>query len=376
MFTRSDTSLLARWWWTIDRWLLFQIFLLMFIGIILVVTASPSVAKKIDVESLYFAKRHLAYMILGSAALVGASLLKPEQIRIFAAGLFVLMVVGMLLTFFSVSIKGARRWINLWGFSLQPSEFLKPAFVILTAWLFAEQANDRTFPGQRIAMGVLIFNLILLLCQPDVGTSVLMAATFTGQFILAGLSLVWILYVFLLGGASLVGAYFFFPHVAQRIDRFLFATNVDKYAEGYQIHQSLESFANGGWLGMGPGEGIIKKHLPDAHADFIFSVASEEFGLVFCIVVIAIFTSIVWQISSRALQESSYFHVYATIGLVIQFSLQTTINIASSVHLIPTKGMTLPLISYGGSSIIATCMALGFILSFNRRVVIGGRHVR
>lgn len=374
MFSRSDTSLLAQWWWTIDRWLLLQIFVLICVGVVLVVTASPHVAQKIGADSFFFAKRHVFYTMLGLTLLSVVSMLDPERIRLLAALMFVCMFFATILTLFGTSIKGAKRWIDIFGFSLQPSEFLKPSFVVLTAWLFAEEKDDPYFPGQKIALIGLGATMLVLLCQPDVGTTILVAATFTGQFILAGMPLIWVLYALFLGGSSLVGAYFLFPHVAQRIDRYIFSGNVDKYAEGYQIHQSLESFMSGGWFGLGPGEGIIKRNLPDAHADFIFSVAGEEFGLIFCIVIVLLFTAILWQVSARALQETSYFHIFATMGLVIQFAIQTLINVASSIHLIPTKGMTLPFISYGGSSILASCMAFGFILSFSRRDMLGGRN--
>jgi len=370
MFARSDSSLLARWWWTIDRWLLFLSCLLIVLGIIFVFAASPAVATKIGLPSFYFIKRHIAYMFLGIVIMVAISLMNEEQIRLFSAICIALTVLGIIATLiFGVQIKGARRWLSLAGLSIQPTEFLKPVLVVMCAWLFAEQKEDSSFPGNKIAVGLVLFCIALTLAQPDVGTSFLITCVFIGQFILAGLPLLWVASSILLGVTGLLGAYFLFPHVSQRIDRFLFATNTDKYSEGYQISQSLEALHKGGWLGRGPGEGIIKKNLPDAHADFIFSVAGEEFGVIICVALILLFGAILLRTTVRIIQDQNLFRILAVSGLMSQIVLQAIINMSSAVHLIPTKGMTLPFISYGGSSVLATSISMGIILGFTRRYI-------
>lgn len=372
MFARSDSSLMAKWWWTIDRWLLLIVMIMTVLGIIFVFAASPAVATKIGLSSFYFVKRHMVYLLLGMIILVATSMLDADQIRRLAVAVLLLSLIGIVATLiFGDQIKGAKRWITILGISLQPTEFLKPALVVLCAWLFNEGKDDKDFPGNKISVGLTAFCIALILLQPDVGTSILIIAVFLGQFLLAGLPILLVGVMGAAGFVGLLGAYFLFPHVAQRIDRFLFATNIDKYAEGYQIDQSLQALHTGGWFGRGPGEGIIKKNLPDAHADFIFSVAGEEFGIVICIALIALFALLILRITVRALQERSFFHLLVVSGLATQIVLQAIINMSSAVHLIPTKGMTLPFISYGGSSILATSFAMGIILGLTRRSVGG-----
>lgn len=368
MFARSDSSLLARWWWTIDRWLLLNIVILIVLGLIFIFAASPAVASKIGLSSFYFVKRHLVYLILGLTIMVSVSLMQTETIHKACLVIFVCTVIGIIATLFlGEQIKGARRWITILGVSLQPTEFMKPALMVFCAWLFSEQKEDPNFPGNKVAIGATFFSIALILCQPDVGTSILIAASFIAQFLLAGLPIIFVIGFGLFGFTSLLGAYFLFPHVSQRIDRFLFATQIDKYAEGYQIDQSLQALQNGGWFGRGPGEGIIKKNLPDAHADFIFSVIGEEFGAIFCIVLIFLFCVFLLRLITKIMHSHNFFHFLTVAGLGIQIVLQAAINMASAVHLIPTKGMTLPFISYGGSSILAISLSMGIILGFTRR---------
>lgn len=368
MFARSDSSLIAKWWWTVDRWLLLIVITMIIFGLIFVFAASPAVASKIGLSSFYFVKRHAVYLVLGLFILGATSLLDSDQVRRLAVGVFLLSIIGILATLvFGDQIKGAKRWITIAGISLQPTEFLKPALVVLCAWLFNESKEDQDFPGNKIAVGLTAFCIGIILMQPDVGTSILIVAVFLGQFLLAGLPIILVAILGAMGFTGLLGAYFLFPHVAQRIDRFLFTTNIDKYAEGYQIDQSLQALHTGGWFGRGPGEGIIKKNLPDAHADFIFSVAGEEFGIIICIALIILFALFILRITIRTLQERNFFHLLVVSGLSSQIVLQAIINMASAVHLIPTKGMTLPFISYGGSSILATSLAMGIILGLTRR---------
>ncbi|MGI4851802.1 MAG: FtsW/RodA/SpoVE family cell cycle protein [Janthinobacterium lividum] len=368
IFARTDNSKLGRWWWTVDRWNLAAVFLLIGIGFLLTMAASPSVAHRIRLESFYFVKRHALYMIPVAFILISVSLLSLRDVRrlsMIVYGLGMLMLVMTLVM--GVEIKGARRWVNFLGFSLQPSEFVKPALAVLCAWMLAENKLNPDFPGKFMALLLYAASLSLLILQPDMGMVVLISVVFFGQFFLAGLSLIWVGLAAVLGTVGSISAYFFLPHVTQRVDRFLKSGGGDKYSDQYQITQSLDAFINGGLFGQGPGEGTVKKHLPDAHADFIFAVAGEEFGLVLCLIIVLIFTFIVWRAISYAIEENNFFIVLAVSGLIVEFGLQAMINMASTLSLIPTKGMTLPFISYGGSSMMSLALAMGMVLALTRR---------
>ena len=368
VFARTDNSKLGRWWWTVDRWNLAAVFLLIGIGFLLTMAASPSVAHRIRLESFFFVKRHALYMIPVAFILISVSLLNLRDVRrlsmiVYGAGILMLLLTLVM----GVEIKGARRWVNFLGFSIQPSEFVKPALAVLCAWMLAENKLNPEFPGKFMALLLYAVTLSLLILQPDMGMVVLISAVFFGQFFLAGLSLIWVGLAVALGTVGSISAYFFLPHVTQRVDRFLKSGNGDKYSDQYQITQSLDAFINCGLFGQGPGEGTVKKHLPDAHADFIFAVAGEEFGFMLCLIIVLIFTFIVWRAISFAIEENNFFIVLAVAGLIVEFGLQAMINMASTLSLIPTKGMTLPFISYGGSSMMALALAMGMVLALTRR---------
>lgn len=367
-FARTDNSLLGRWWWTVDHWLLATVCFLLGIGFLLTMAASPAVAERLRLDSFYFVKRHALYLIPVLSIIFFVSIMDIQKIRRFS---FIVYAIGILLLvityFFGVEIKGARRWLNFGGFSIQPSEFIKPALVVLSAWMLAERESNSQFPGKILALGFYGLAVILLLLQPDMGMVVLMTITMFGQFFLAGLPILWILVAGILSIGGLCGAYFLFPHVTQRIDRFLDRDAGDKYSDRYQITQSLEAFMNGGFLGQGPGEGTVKKHLPDAHADFIYAVAAEEFGFILCFIILGLFAFLVLRAISRMLNENNFFIVIAVSGLIMQLGIQAMINMASTLGLIPTKGMTLPFISYGGSSMLALAIGFGMVLGLTRR---------
>ncbi len=367
-FSRTDTSVLGRWWWTVDRWTFAGLSLLIAIGFFLTMAASPAVAEHLKMDTFYFVKRHAFYLVGVFITLVGVSLLSPRHVRRFAIILYGFAVLLLLLTpFLGVEIKGARRWLSMAGFSIQPSEFMKPALIVICAWMLAEKKQDPTFPGYGAAL--VFYGLVvgLLLLQPDMGMIVLNTAVVFTLFFLSGLPVYGIIFGVIAGGAGLLGAYFTFSHVQQRIDRFLDPSSGDKYTDRYQITQSLEAFQNGGFFGRGPGEGTVKTHLPDAHADFIFAVAGEEFGFILCAIIIALFAFVVLRSFSRLLNEQNLFIVLAVSGLTTQFGLQALINMASTLNLIPTKGMTLPFISYGGSSMLALAISLGMVMALTRR---------
>jgi cell division protein FtsW len=364
VLSRADTSVLGRWWWTVDRWTLFAVAALIGFGYIMMLAASPAVAERIHQSRDMFIAKQVVFLALAGAVVVGVSLLSPRGVRRLAllgclgaiALTFATLVMG-------VEIKGARRWIALPGFSLQPSEFLKPCFAVVTAWLLTEGARTRRFPGRLIACAIFAIIALGLKSQPDMGMLAVVGAVFFVQLFVGGLN------VFMVGigaggiAAAAVGAYTFFPHVRSRVTRFLDPASGDSY----QVNTALEAFGNGGLLGRGPGEGRVKDVLPDAHADFVFAVMGEEFGLVICLLVLCIFGFIVLRGLLRMLAEEDLFIVLGATGLVTSFGLQSFVNMASTLHLIPTKGMTLPFVSYGGSSVLAVALGIGMLLALTRR---------
>ncbi|MFO1059840.1 MAG: putative peptidoglycan glycosyltransferase FtsW [Dongiaceae bacterium] len=365
-FARNDTSVLGRWWWTVDLWTLAALGFLIFLGAILVLAASPAVATRIGLDSFYLVRHHFVMLPPAAAIVVGVSLMSPRNIRRMAAlGFLAALALTAMTLAVGTEIKGATRWVALGGLSLQPSEFLKPTFAVVTAWMFAAQHGPRRFPGNLVAIALFLLVVTLLLRQPDLGMTFVITVTWLAQFFLAGLSLFWVAALGLAGAAGLVGAYFVFPHVASRVDGFLHPHAGDTY----QIDRSLEAFMNGGMFGRGPGEGVVKLSLPDAHSDFVFAVAGEEFGLIACLLIAALFAFIVLRGISRLMQENSQFVQLGGTGLLVGFGLQAVINMASSLHLMPTKGMTLPFISYGGSSILALALAMGMLLGLTRKRV-------
>jgi cell division protein FtsW len=362
-FARTDTSLIGRWWWTIDRWTLAALFAIAGIGAVLILAASPPVAERLGLDAFHFVRRQFLFLPLSLVVLFAVSLLPPRGIRRLAVVCTGAAVIGMVATLFiGDEINGATRWIQFGGLSVQPSEFVKPGFVVIAAWMFAERRLDERFPGNALATLFFVIVAGLLLAQPDVGMAMVVAVVWGVQFFLAGLPLIlvgMIALIFLIGGAA---TYYVFPHVQVRIDRFL-----DPAAgEGYQVTRALEAIRDGGLFGRGPGEGRIKEVLPDAHADFIFAVAGEEFGLVACLVIVALFAFVVLRGFSRVFRDKDLFVILVTVGLLVQFGLQAVINMASTVNLMPTKGMTLPFISYGGSSTVALAYAMGMVLALTR----------
>jgi len=285
----------------------------------------------------------------------------------------VIFLVGIalmiLIMFLGPEVKGAKRWIQLGAFSLQPSEFVKPAFVVLTAWLFNESQKRKDVPGLELAILLYAVFALLLVLQPDFGQTLLVTLVWGALFFMAGINMVWIVVLGLAGIAGLFAAYFLVPHVASRIDRFLYPASGDTY----QTDRSLDSFLHGGWFGRGPGEGTVKDVLPDSHTDFIFAVAAEEYGLIACLILLTLFAFIVLRGLSKASQEPDGFIRHAVAGLIMLFGLQTLINMAVNVGLLPAKGMTLPFISYGGSSLLAMALTMGFALGFTRKRPMAGR---
>src|SRR4249919_4102800 len=363
MVSRLERTPFAAWWWTIDRLLLAALLALMLGGIVLSLAASPPVASRLGLEPFYFVSRHVLYLIPALAVLLGVSFLPPRYVRRLALIVFVvnvLMVLGTL--HFGAEVKGARRWIVLLGVNIQPSEFLKPAFVILIAWLFGESARRPEMPANTIALALLMVAVTGLVLQPDFGQTMLVALVWSALFFIAGMRLVWVAGIAGLAGIGLLSAYYTVPHVARRIQRFLDPASGDTF----NIDIATESFMRGGWFGKGPGEGTVKRILPESHTDFVFAVAAEEFGVVLCLALVALFAFIVIRMLLRAMRNDDPFARFAAAGLTILFATQSAINMAVNLHLMPAKGMTLPFISYGGSSMLSVAYAMGMLLALTR----------
>jgi cell division protein FtsW len=362
--SRADTSLLGRWWWTVDRWTLLAVATLIGLGYVMMLAASPAVAERIRQSRDIFIFKQVFFLGLAGAVVVVVSLLSPRGIRRVAlAGCLVALALTALTLVMGVEIKGARRWIALPGLSLQPSEFLKPCFAVVAAWLIAEGRRSQRFPGMLVAFAVFGVIVLLLKSQPDVGMLAVISGVFFIQLYVGGLKTVFVgIGMACMGGAA-VAAYAFFPHVQSRVLRFLNPAEGDNY----QVQRALEAFGNGGLLGRGPGEGRVKDVLPDAHADTVFAVVGEEFGMILCMVIVGLFAFIVLRGLLRLLAEVDPFIILAATGLVASFGLQAFVNMASTLHLIPTKGMTLPFISYGGSSVLAVALGIGMLLALTRK---------
>lgn len=367
--SRTDHSVIGRWWWTVDRWTLAGIFLIATIGVVLIQAASPAVAERIGLDSFHFVRHHIFMLLPSLLLMLAVSLLSPKGIRRLSMILFVLALAGIALTLVSgVQIKGATRWIHVPGLSVQPSEFIKPAFAVVAAWLFAQgrhRQQERRTAGRPyfIACSVLYMTIVLLLlAQPDLGMTFVVSAVWFGQFFIAGLPLVLVAGMVVLGVSGLVSLYFLLHHVQSRVDRFLNPAAGDNY----QVQRALDAFQNGGLWGTGPGQGTVKMTIPDAHADFVFAVAGEEMGFFWCLFIVLLFGFVVMRCLMRAHKEQSLFIMLAATGLAMQFGLQACINMASSLHMMPTKGMTLPFISYGGSSLFALGLGVGMLLALTR----------
>ena len=363
MLSRAERTPFAAWWWTVDRFMLVAIGAIMLGGIVLSLAASPPVAARLGLDPFYFVHRHVLYLLPAIAVMLVTSFLSPRQIRRIALVVFIISLAMVVATLFiGAEVKGARRWIVLAGVNIQPSEFLKPSFVILISWLFAESARKSDVPATTFSLLLLLAVVGALVLQPDFGQTMLIALVWGALFFMAGMRLIWVVGLGSTALMGLVAAYWTIPHVAKRIKRFLDPASGDTF----QVDTAVESFFRGGWFGQGPGEGTVKRILPDAHADFVFAVAAEEFGIVLCLVLAALFAFVVLRALSKAMRNDDAFSRFSIAGLAILFGAQSAINMAVNLALIPAKGMTLPFISYGGSSMISLAYGMGMLLAFTR----------
>jgi cell division protein FtsW len=364
MLARDQRTPFSEWWWTVDRLLLAAISALILGGVILSLAASPPVATRIGLDPFHFFNRHVLFLLPSFIVLIGVSFLSPKHIRRTALLVFAVSIALIVATLmFGPEVKGSRRWITLLGVNIQASESAKPAFVVMAAWLFAESTKRPEMPATSMAMALLLTLVSLLVMEPDFGQTMLILMVWGALFFIAGMRMIWVAGLAGAAGAGLFGAYLLVPHVAGRIKRFMNPASGDTF----QVDTAMEAFWNGGWFGLGPGEGIAKRSLPDSHTDFVFAVAAEEFGIILCLVLVALFAFVVIRTLLRAYASEDMFSRFAASGLAILFGVQAAINMAVNLQLIPAKGMTLPFISYGGSSIISLAYGVGMMLALTRQ---------
>jgi len=364
-FPRTDRTRLGVWWWTTDHLLLGATAILIVIGVLLSFGNSPAAAARMNIgDPFHFAVRQCIFAALGATILILVSMLNPRGVR--RASFFIYFAaIGLMVALFFMGhhAKGATRWVEISGFTLQPSEFMKPALIVLASWMFAEGQKGKGVPGVTIAFGFYLTAAALLLMQPDVGQTILITIAFGAAFFMAGVPMKWILG---LGGVALAGSislYFVFDHVASRVNKFLSPETTDTH----QIDRAREAIAAGAWFGRGPGEGILKRQVPDVHTDFAYAGAAEEYGLVFSLFLIALFGFLIVRGLYKAMKLSDPFEQVAAGALFVLVGQQAFINIAVNLDLIPTKGMTLPFISYGGSSMLAMGLTMGMALALTRK---------
>jgi cell division protein FtsW len=365
-FLRStDLSPIARWWGTIDRPVFALAAMLMTVGLVFSFASSGAATDRLNYgNEYYFVIRQAFFVCIGACTIIGLSFLSPTDARRAAAAFYVIAVLLMIyILLFGHEAKGAQRWLRVGGFSLQPSEILKPALVVVAAWLFSKKLENPMFPAARVALALYALPVALLILQPDIGQTGLLTLAFLTVFFIAGMPWVWIAGFF---GAAVIGCgaiYVAFDHVQKRVNGFL----NPETGETYQTDRALDAIASGDFLGKGPGEGSIKHFLPDAHTDFIYSVASEEFGLIASVGLIALFGALVVRGLHIANRQGEAFPQLAATGLFTLIGYQSAINLAVNLNLMPAKGMTLPFISYGGSSILGSAITIGLALALTRK---------
>ena len=367
-YGRSDRSALGRWFWEIDRVLLLLVAVLIGIGLVAVAAASPAAAQRYSGGSVTFAPLHyfyrqLVWIALSVPVMIFVSMMPRERAKrlsLIGAALFLVAMVFVPLV--GPEINGAKRWINFGLGQVQPSEFLKPFYVVAMAALLSLRERDKSLPVFWLSGGFVGVIAVLLMLQPDFGSTIIFGTVWIAMMALAGVSLRTLALLAVGALVAVVLAYFFYPVATIRIDGFLFGEG-----DNFQVENAMRTLTAGGLFGMGPGGGTRKFGLPEPHTDYIFSVIGEEFGLIACIAIAAIYLAIIVRVLVKLLDEESSFAILASAGLAIQFGLQALINMAVNVQIAPSKGMTLPFISYGGSSMLALSIGMGLLLAFTRR---------
>lgn len=367
--TRADRSPLGDWWWTLDKVSLFTVLILLVVGVVMSFAASPPIARDLGLSNeFHFVQKHIIFLIPTVGLIIGMSMLSPRMLVRVGLALLGVAVLGMLAALaFGDEVKGARRWVDLGFFQMQPSELAKPALVIVCAWLFAEHTKRPDLHANVLAMALFILCATLLIAQPDIGQTMLLTAVWGTLFFVAGMSWIWIAALGASAIGGLVAAYVAIPHVTSRIDRFL----NPEAGDNHQTDRAIESFVEGGFFGRGPGEGVVKEHLPDSHTDFLFAVMAEEFGIIMCLIVVGLYLFFFGRCIRAGLRHDNVFARFAIIGLVALLAMQAAINMGVNLQLLPAKGMTLPFLSYGGSSLLSVGLSAGVLLSLTRQTARG-----
>ena len=364
LLSRTSRNPIAKWWWTVDRQMVIGVMVLLGMGFFAAFAASPAVAQHIGKSTYYFANKQLVFLVLAAFVFLAVSMLDAIWIRRLAVLLLVGAIGGVVLTLFAgVTVKGASRWLHIFGVSIQPSEMLKPAFVVVVAWLLARQRARFKAHDIWYALALLIGCCLLLAMQPDFGQTILLALVWMCLFYLAGGSLKLIAGLSSVGLAAALYVYSAYPYFRSRIERFLDPSTGDTY----QVDKAMDAIRSGGITGVGPGDGQVKSILPDAHADYVFAVAAEEGGLLMGGFIILTFAFLVWRALWALREENEHWVQLASAGLICLFGLQAIINLGVNLNLIPSKGMTLPFISYGGSSLLASAITMGMLVGLMRR---------
>ena len=363
VFDRRYLNPIKKWWIDIDKINFVIVLGIIIFGLMMTASSGSAIAKRIDVDKFFFLKKQMLFAMIAVFLLVIISFLDQEKIKIFSLlGLAGSIIFLVLVLFFGSEAKGAKRWISLPGFTLQPSEFAKTFFVIFHAFLLQKFYHEKWKVKYGVSAGLYLIIVALLILQPDFGMTLIFTALWAIQLFLSGLPL---FLIWILGAAAVVGgigAYLVFPHVQDRIAKF-----TDSGEKNYQVERSLDAFVNGSFFGEGPGNGVVKKFIPDAHTDFVFAVIGEEYGIFSCAMLIIVFAYLITRIVKRALEEEDLFVYLSLCGLMMQFTMQVIVNVGVSLKLFPTKGMTLPFISYGGSSMMSMAICFGLILAFTKR---------
>ncbi len=363
LFDRRYLNLIKKWWIDIDKVNFLLVLGIIIFGLMMTATSSPAVSKRIGVEKFFFLKKQMIFAFIAVFLLVIISFLDQEKIKLFClAGFVVSILLLVAVLIFGSEAKGAKRWINILGFSLQPSEFAKTFFIIMNAFILNRLHLEKWQLKYGFSVALYLPIVCLLILQPDFGMTLTFTVLWVAQIFVYGLPLLFISAIAVASIFGGIGAYIVFPHVEDRINKFL-----DSGEKNYQAERSIDGFVNGSFFGTGPGNGVVKNFVPDAHTDFIFSVIGEEYGIASCIILMVIFAYLITRIVKRALDEEDMFVYLALCGLMMQFTMQVIVNIGVSLKLLPTKGMTLPFISYGGSSMISMAICFGLILAFTKR---------
>jgi cell division protein FtsW len=364
LFARTNRGLLSQWWWTVDRQMVGGVLALIGFGYLMAFAASPAVAQTIGKSIYYFANKQFVFLSLAGFVFLGVSMLSPKTIKYFALLLLAGALGGVIATlFFGVTVKGASRWLIIAGISVQPSEVLKPAFVVVTAWLFARQRAKFVAHDMWLAVALLLGTCALLAMQPDFGQTILLGLVWMCLFFLSGGSMKLIAAMASLGLLAGTYVYATYGYFRSRIDRFLDPSTGDTY----QVDKAMDAIRSGGITGVGPGDGRVKSILPDAHADYVFAVAAEEGGLIIGCFIVFTFAFLVWRALWALREEREHWVQLAASGLICLFGLQAIINLSVNLNLMPSKGMTLPFISYGGSSLLASAITMGMLVGLMRR---------